>query len=903
MPYVRLTLPPGFSSQQTQFQNAGQWFDGNLMRWRQGELEKMGGWERLNPDACLALIRALHAWEDLSNHLDLLIGTDFGAEILVNGVLFPLGARAEIAGGDVAGDATFQVGAASKVVTVATSTVPAGVGTFFFLDMAVSIGGRVLAKSATFSVASIGANSFTFLMPLNSTGAEGPVIGLRHFVDSGINLLTVTHKAHGLVPTNVFTIGHTTSIDSAPGVQFVIPAGAVVTVVAPVTANTFTIDVTPFGYSNGSTLAVYEGQTLSAVGVTSSGVISIPVPLVLGNPQFANWFLENLGETGLVLYTGVSGGPLLTYDPPIENGSWLTRVTSGSPETAPQMSMGMLVAMPQAQVILLGTEPIMGSGVIDPLLVRFSDAGTFAVWTATVSNQAGSYRLSRGSKIVGGIQAPQTTLLLTDTDIWAMSYIGPPLIYGFTIMGTGCGLVAPHAIGTLGRTTYWIANKNLWQVGDTGVQVLLCQEWDFFFGDLDVININKAHVGINSSTNEVTFWAPLASAIASIPVPVNLLLFSQQLNQEARWHRVYLSSVVSNLASAPDGTSTRTSMVDNTVNGAHGVSQTLNKPSEPLVYTLSIYAHKDSQMDLFLLAQNVDGVSKAWAVFDPTTGVQISASGAMAVSADSTTRTADTTTITADNDFGFNAFTFLSTTITTDALATGIAGNGWLRYALKFKSDDDPLMQVNVRLSNAGVLVYAGTIKNLLVWGAQLNLTNTLLPYTMTSGVETQNEVGKYVKYNPVERLWDHGYQTRTAWLDNNVYGTPLGGDANARIQQHERGYDDDGEPMRGVFAETGFNVLGDGTLIPMVDEVQPDFKWFGSNGGIHITLKGAMYAGDEDKVQSYGPYSVTKTTRFFNPRMRARYVAVRFDWAELPGFSARIGASAFHLKPTGKTP
>ena len=91
-------------------------------------------------------------------------------------------------------------------------------------------------------------------------------------------------------------------------------------------------------------------------------------------------------------------------------------------------------------------------------------SGPTISYTATVSNQAGSFRLSRGSRIMGTIQAPQTTLILTDTDLWLMNYIGPPLVYGFTIIGSGCGLAAPHAIGVLGRLTIWQGLKNFWSL-------------------------------------------------------------------------------------------------------------------------------------------------------------------------------------------------------------------------------------------------------------------------------------------------------------------------------------------------------------------------------------------------------------------------------------------------------
>ena len=112
-------------------------------------------------------------------------------------------------------------------------------------------------------------------------------------------------------------------------------------------------------------------------------------------------------------------------------------------------------------------------------------------WIAAVGNQAGSYRLSRGSKIVGGIQAPQTTLIITDTDAWAMNYIGPPLVYGFTMMGTGCGLISADAIDSLGRATYWMSERGFWQYGDGGVQPLMCSVYDYVFNDIDTVNVGQ----------------------------------------------------------------------------------------------------------------------------------------------------------------------------------------------------------------------------------------------------------------------------------------------------------------------------------------------------------------------------------------------------------------------------
>src|SRR4029077_10494756 len=60
------------------------------------------------------------------------------------------------------------------------------------------------------------------------------------------------------------------------------------------------------------------------------------------------------------------------------------------------------------------------------------------------------------------------------------------------------------------------------------------------------------------------------------------------------------------------------------------------------------------------------------------------------------------------------------------------------------------------------------------------------------------NEPTHYVKYTTTEPAWDHGKLGRTAWINQNIFGMPLGADLNYRVQQHERGFDDDDQPMRG---------------------------------------------------------------------------------------------------------
>jgi len=158
------------------------------------------------------------------------------------------------------------------------------------------------------------------------------------------------------------------------------------------------------------------------------------------------------------------------------------------------------------------------------------------------------------------------------------------------------------------------------------------------------------------------------------------------------------------------------------------------------------------------------------------------------------------------------------------------------------------------------------------------------------------------VKFNVLEKAWDSGKLKRSAWIDSSVWGTPLGADSSTKlIQQHEQGYDDDDQPMRDVFAESGYTELGDGTMMLSIDQVQPDFKWFGQHGEVTVTLKTINYPGGP--VQNHERFSMTPDTQYFNPRARARYAAMRYEWSPLKGFSARVGSTTFRVKPSGRRP
>jgi hypothetical protein len=178
----------------------------------------------------------------------------------------------------------------------------------------------------------------------------------------------------------------------------------------------------------------------------------------------------------------------------------------GSGSSPPPFNQGIFVAMPQQIVVAYGSSPT--GGTQDPLLVRWCDQSDFTDWTVSTTNQAGSFRLSRGSKIVGGLQAPGVAILWTDIDVWLMQYEGFPLVFGFFQTSSNCGLIAEKAAVVLGTTVYWMADHGFFALSGSGATQIPCTVWDVVYRNIDQSNQDKCLAGADYHYSEVWWFYP-----------------------------------------------------------------------------------------------------------------------------------------------------------------------------------------------------------------------------------------------------------------------------------------------------------------------------------------------------------------------------------------------------------
>jgi hypothetical protein len=280
--------------------------------------------------------------------------------------------------------------------------------------------------------------------------------------------------------------------------------------------------VTPSGY-NGT-------WTTTARTVGSTSTISFTVPSTLGNQTVAGTLsITRFGFAGATDWTLDNWGELLIANP--ENGEiYYWSPTDGGQSAvvvpnAPKVNEGCFVAMPQRQIIAYGST---FSAIKDPLLVRWCDIGNFSSWVGTVANQAGSFRIPKGSRIISALQGPQQGILWTDLGVWSMQYIGLPLVWSFNEIGTGCGLIGKKAAATLSGTIFWMSQSQFFSLGGGGVSPIPCPIWDVIFQDIDEDNVDRVVCATNARFGEVTWYYP---TIGSGGIPTKYVKLNTLLGQ------------------------------------------------------------------------------------------------------------------------------------------------------------------------------------------------------------------------------------------------------------------------------------------------------------------------------------------------------------------------------------
>ena len=251
-------------------------------------------------------------------------------------------------------------------------------------------------------------------------------------------------------------------------------------------------DITPVGFTPGAADATAAGGYGS--GVYGSLTYGTPRPDSVNIQPASVWSLDTFGED----LVGVMDSDSKIYE-------WM--LSTGTPAQT-------VANAPQAYALLTTQENIlMALGVDgDPRYIKWSAIQDDTDWTPTVTNQARDATLQTQGAIQLGKRIPGGLLILTNEGAFLGTYVGPPFVYTFQRVGSGCGAVSRQCAAVTQSATYWMGRNGFYAY--SGITTpLACDVQDYVFSDINLTQSSKITAVLNSDFNEVWWNYPSSSSI------------------------------------------------------------------------------------------------------------------------------------------------------------------------------------------------------------------------------------------------------------------------------------------------------------------------------------------------------------------------------------------------------
>ena len=467
MPLQKLQFRPGINREGTTLANEGGWYYCDKIRFRSGQVEKIGGWT-LDTGAVstggkyVGVCRDLWNWIGLSgyNYLSVATNQKFYIQNGTNGSIYDITPiRTTIS----SPSAAFAATTGSTTITVTQAGHGAQTGDFVVFSGAASLGGNITAallnqvqgyqityiSSSQYSITtSIAANS-------SDTGTGGGAVTGTYEITSGNAVYT----------SNV-------------------------------------------GWGAGGWSGVNAGASSTGWGSAA------PASQGIGQ-QLRLWSQSNFGQNlifnprGGALYYWVVDAVVSTFD----RGQILSPTNSNTQNgiaywqtdaDCPSVCNFVMVSDASRFVLGFGVNDY-GTSIQNPMLIRWSDQESVTTWTPSITNQAGSYQLSHGSNIVCAIQSRQEILVYTDAALYSMQYLGAPYVWGFQILADNISIVSPNAVAIVNNVAYWMGQDKFYMYSGR-VETLPCTLREYVYQDINLTQSYQFFAGTNEGFNEVWFY-------------------------------------------------------------------------------------------------------------------------------------------------------------------------------------------------------------------------------------------------------------------------------------------------------------------------------------------------------------------------------------------------------------
>ena len=445
---VKYEFEPGVNREGTQLTAGSGWYDADKIRFRKGRPEQIGGWAKYSVNAFLGVCRSLLDWVAQSAIDYLGVGTTLKFYVSVGDGFNDV---TPIRTTTVAGAVTFGASTSSSTLTVTNTNHGAVVNDFVTYSGAVSLGGNITAA-----------------------------------------VLNQEYQITSITTANIYTITAKNTL------------GVTVTANASDTGNGGVVVVGEYQINTG--LNTYVAASGYGAGTWGSSSWGGSTPIGAGN-QLRLYTQDTFGND---LIFCVRGGGIYYWDESVGTGTRaIALVDKSGAVSPPTLALQVMVSDTDRHTICFGSNPI-GSAILDPLFVRWSDQESPFDWTPTSTNTSGGVTLTAGSYIIAAIKTRQEILIFTNNSIHSMRFSGAPFTYEFDVVNEGLSMVSPNAATNAGDMVFFMDRGGFYFYNGS-VQRLKCTVLDYVFSNINTAQEYKIFATASVDFSEIYWFYPIGS--------------------------------------------------------------------------------------------------------------------------------------------------------------------------------------------------------------------------------------------------------------------------------------------------------------------------------------------------------------------------------------------------------
>lgn len=535
MPLQKIVLKPGVNRENTRYTNEGGYYESNLVRFRQGTPEKIGGWVQISPNTFTGVCRSLWNWITTTGANLVGVGTESKFFIEQTGVYSDI---TPIVSSHLLGASPITTVSGSATVTITDTAYQPTVGDYVIFSGVATFNNITLNGEYKVTAAPAG-NTYTVtaLTTANASGSGGGSVAYAAYL---LNVGTIVSNSFlgwgsgswgsttwggigqitaptGLKLWTQYNFGENLLLGPKKGAMYLWNATTAVTLTAPTTVTISNATPGLVTLTSNTSTPLIDG---TAIMFATTGALPLPLaPYTIYYVKYLTPTTFNLSLTygGAAINTTSAGSGVQT----ISIRAIPVSALAGASDV-PLSQNTLLVSDANRFTFVFGANDYL-STTYDPMLVRWSDQESVTNWTPAITNQSGSLRLSHGSQIQAVLQARQEILVFTDAAVYSLQYLAAPYVWGSQLLSDNVSIVSQNAAAYTTSTAFWMGQDKFYKY-DGRVQPLRCDLRQFIYDDINRSQFAQIFASTNEGFNEVWwFYCTANSAIIDRYVVYNYL--------------------------------------------------------------------------------------------------------------------------------------------------------------------------------------------------------------------------------------------------------------------------------------------------------------------------------------------------------------------------------------------